>query len=273
MTTRPQLDLAFARDEAGRSRLTRRFLRYPWSFTRPFWIDCAPAGMASVIPQSTSSVILAEDRLRHRISVGAGAAAHLTSQGAQAVHANPTAAPAEVAWTLEAAAGALLEVIMDPLVLFDGAWLRQRLELSVAPDAVLLCAEGVAWHSSLRRPDFRCFDSVLTARRPDGTLLLRDRARIDPAGLALAQAADGIALQAIGQLWIFAPPQPGLREALHTCREGPYTGLTELPNEAGYLVRSACRDAGDLSNLHRSLWRQLRRSLFGQEPPDRRKGP
>ncbi len=269
-----QLDLAFARDGDGRTRLARRRVRYPWSLTRPFWIDHAPKGMASVIPQSTSSIILAEDRVEHSLSVGQGAAAHLTSQGAQAVHANRTDAPTEITWRLDCGPGAVLEVLTDPIVLFDEAWMRQTVEVTLPEDAFLILAEGFTWHGAAANPGFRQLESRLTARRPDGRLLVRERNRVEPATLALA--TPGPSPAALGQVWVFARPSNRLASALEELRgdePGLYAGCSRLPDDAGFLLRSAAEDRGALPRFQRAVWRRLREVAFGHAPPDRRRGP
>jgi len=267
----PQLDLAFGRGADGRTRLTRRRVRYPWALTRPFWLAEDPAGMATVIPQSSTGVLLAGDRVGQRLAVAAGAAAHVTSQGAQAVHAG--SGEAALTWSLVAEAGAVLEVVTDPLVLFPGARVNQRVEVAVADDARLLLAEGIAWRPRTADPPFASFETRLTARRPDGRLLCREVAR------CRGEDADGLGgagLAAVGQVWIFSSPHRALADALARLvedAEGACCGWSALPNAAGYILRIAAPTAGNLPRLQRAAWVGLRTALYGGPPPDRRRGP
>ncbi|GAB5470955.1 MAG: hypothetical protein Kilf2KO_39850 [Rhodospirillales bacterium] len=267
-----QLDLVFALGADGRSRLAKRRVGYPWALTRPFWIDRAPAGMASLIPQSATSILLAEDRFRQRIAVKAGAAAHVASQGAQAVHRGKAEAAASSRWQLSCAAGGLLEVLNDPPILFPQANLRQEIEIDLAADATLLLAEGVTWHPDPAAPSFHGCETCLTVRRPEGQLLLHERGQITPTALARAGRPH---LAALAQVWVLTAPRPGLEAALRQVLAGEpqaYGGVTTLPHDAGLLLRAACLQSGALRRLQEAAWRATRTLLYGKKPPSRRRG-
>jgi urease accessory protein UreH len=56
---RPQVDLQFSCDAQGRTFVSRRYVSYPFAFTRPFHLDNEPKGMLTVVMQSTSGGVFA----------------------------------------------------------------------------------------------------------------------------------------------------------------------------------------------------------------------
>ena len=100
-------------------------MRYPYVVTSAFRIDTVAADMVSVIPRSASGAILADDRLALRIAAGPGAAVHVTTPAATAGWAM-----AREQVDLTVGAGALLEFVPEPWILFPDAALVQELRLS-----------------------------------------------------------------------------------------------------------------------------------------------
>src|ERR1700730_4918562 len=82
------LDVLFVR-RGGKTVLERRLYSYPFSVSRMFYLDAVPQGMGSVILQTASGTLNAGDHLRHRLHAGAISSAHVTTQGAAAVHRAP----------------------------------------------------------------------------------------------------------------------------------------------------------------------------------------
>ena len=262
-----QLDIAATRHALHGTILTRRRVRWPFVLTTPLRLDAAPADMLTVMLQSSSGAITAGDRLGWRIAAGPGAALHVTTQAATAVHAMPAGTSAEDTLHLHAEAGSLVEVLPEPLILFPTATLRRRSTLVVDPGATVLLAESVLAHdpSGAGRP-FGRLAWETTVRRPDGTLLLLDRAEIDGAGLAGAH----------GTLFLLAPPQKlpasliaDLDAALAPI-EGLYAGASALPAEAGLGLRLVATGGRPLRAGLLAAWTVIRTALTGEAPGQRR---
>ena len=102
--------------------------------------------------------------------------------------------------------GAYLEHLPDPLILFPDAALEQRVEACLAPDAVLLHADGIVRHDpgDTDRP-FAHYRSVLTLRSADGRLLLRDHLAVDGAAFDRQLAWEPRA----GVAWLVLVAAPG----------------------------------------------------------------
>src|ERR1700730_1299951 len=125
---RPQLDLSFAHSDRG-TYLDRRIFRWPYAISRTFHLDTVPAGMLTLIVQSISGAIQAEDRLEQRYQVGASAMAHVTTPGAASVYRAPPGMEALDHVHLVVEEGGFLEYLPEHRILFPDSWLCQRLGL------------------------------------------------------------------------------------------------------------------------------------------------
>ncbi len=272
LQARANLELGFAVDAGGVTRLSRRFARYPWSLTRPFWIDRAPSGMASVIPQSANSLLLPGDRVEQRIALDEGAAAHITSQGAQAVHGVPDGPTAASIWSLSLATGAFLEVILDPVILFPHSRLEQRFDATLEADSCLILSDGATWHPEVSDPAFACMDSRLILRSASGHLRAKERNRLLPEQVRSMATASGRLPLVSGQLWVLLGSPPVTDFAMPRIEDpSAYCASSPLPNGTGFLLRFLCYEVQHFAAMQRSAWRKLRQALHGALPTDRRK--
>src|SRR6202167_3081718 len=70
----------------GRTILRRQHVGYPFHITRAFQLDRMRPDLATLYLQSTSGGLYAADRLALDVTVGAGAALHLTTPASAVVH-------------------------------------------------------------------------------------------------------------------------------------------------------------------------------------------
>lgn len=270
-TERANLDLVFHRDGAGITRLKRRYARYPWSLTRPFWIDRTPAGMASLIPQSASSLLLPADRVAQRLVLEAGAAAHVTSQGAQAVHGVAGGAAARSSWQLALQPQAFLELVLDPVILFPYSHLVQGFDVELGAGSCLLLSDGMTWHPDPADPAFEAMVSGLVLRRPDGAVRVREQGRMVPHQFRDMARLLGRTPVASGQVWLlFGSPRALPEVEVPPCQEA-YLSSTVLPDGAGLLLRFLCFRPEAFASIQHQVWRSVRVALSGEAPVDRRK--
>lgn len=281
--TAAQLALDFAPDTAGITRVTRRRIRYPYTFLKPFWFDDRPTGIASVLIQSGSGGLYAGERLVQRINLAAGAAVHFSTQAAAVVHAMRGHAPTAQRLELRLAANTYLEYVPDPLILFPDAGLAQHAAIVLDPSAVLLHADGVVRHDpgSGDRP-FAIYRNTLDIDCCDGTVLLRERMAVTGEAFdRMLNGADG-AWRACGLVVLVAPARVAehaawcvlLAERLDVLERdmgGLYAASASLPNAAGIACRIVARDGAALRMVLEACWRDLRCAVTGTAAPRKRK--
>ncbi len=271
----PQAALRFARAPDGPSYIARQRVGYPFHITRPFHFDEAPAGALTLYLQSVSGGIYQGEDLVMTCAAGAGSAAHVTTQAATIVHRMPRS-PARQTVALEAADGALLEYLPDPLIMFPGARLTSVLEIEAAADATVVASESFAHHDpggEDRR--FDSFAAEMRIRDEGGRLLALER--YDVAGERLAAGRAQLARWPAQGNFVVAHRSPtceailaALRSAL-TPSDEFYGGASALPNEAGIGVRLLARDGATLRRGLEAAWRAVRLALYGAPPAPRRK--
>ena len=277
----PQAALRFARAPDGQSYIARQRVGYPFHITRPFHFDEEPAGALTLYLQSVSGGIYQGEDLRMICSADAGSAAHVTTQAATIVHRMP-AAPARQTVALEAADGALLEYLPDPLIMFPGARLTSVLDIEAAAGATVVASESFAHHDpggEDRR--FESFAAEMRIRDEGGRLLALERYAL--AGDRLAEGASQIArwpaqgsfvvahrgaLRGPGREAILA----ALRSAAHADGGDFYGGASALPNESRRRRAPAGRGRGGASRRGlEAAWCAVRLALYGAPPARRRK--
>ncbi len=143
-------------------------------FPRPAAGDPMQAVLAT-----TSGGLVGGDRLTLDIAVGESAALQLVGQAAEKVYRSP-GADTEVTMRLDAGRGALLELLPQGTILFDGARLRRSVAVEAADGARALVGEMLT------------FGRIAAGERMRGGLL-RDRWQVRRAGRLLW--ADALALE------------------------------------------------------------------------------
>lgn len=271
----PQAALRFARAPDGRSYIARQRVGYPFHITRPFYLDETPAGALTLYLQSVSGGIYQGEDLVMTCVSSAGSAAHVTTQAATIVHRMP-AAPARQTVALEAADGALLEYLPDPLIMFPGARLTSMLEIEAAAGATVIASESFAHHDpggEDRR--FESFEAEMRIRDEGGRLLALERYAV--AGDRLAAGRSQIGCWPAQGSFVVAhrgPECEAILAALHSAlapTDAFYGGASALPNEAGIGVRLLARDGATLRRGLEAAWRAVRLALYGAAPAPRRK--
>lgn len=125
--------IGFAR-RAGATRLTHLYQRDPLRVLFP----AAEPGEASLaVIVTTSGGLVAGDCLAITVEAGAAAHAHVTAATAEKVYRS-TGATVTVTQTLSVAREGWLEYLPPETILFDGARLRRRTRLDLAPGAGFL---------------------------------------------------------------------------------------------------------------------------------------
>lgn len=280
----PQLDLTFAPDRGGVTRLVRRRVRYPYTFLKPFWFGDQPEGIATAMLQSASGGLFGGERLGQTVTLARGAAVHVTTQAAAIVHAARGQPATEQQVRLRLGPQAFLEYLPEPMILFPGAGLAQQIAAELDPAAVLLFGDGIVRHDpGPTDAPFATYRSDLEVFLPDGRLLFADRAEIAGADFDRVLQCRGAQWRACGLFAIAAPAAAdrhaalaaALNESLDPLTRGEgaavYAASAALPNRAGVACRIAASGGAELRAALEACWRSARFALTGAPPPRRRK--
>jgi urease accessory protein len=238
----------------GRTVLLDQHVPYPFHITRPFHLNPARPDLATLYLQSASGGVYAGDDLATALAVGAGAAAHVTTQAATIVH-DCRDAPARLSLAVSVGPGSFLALLPEPLVLFPGADVATSTELSLHEGARAIVADAASLHDPRgeRQPPRR-FHGAVTVRDAAGRVLLSDRGGAEGAALGGAAVLGG--WRAWGLLLVLAPaaalPNPAALEAAADAA-GCLAGAGEAPGGMGLAVRLLGPDGGTLGRCVAAL--------------------
>ena len=271
-----QADIEFACDPNGATEVFRQRVGYPFHLGRSLRLPGDPAGMPTVYLQSCSGGIFQRDDLRMRIIAGAGASAHVTSAASTVVHGMEAAGARQIV-ELDAGAGALLEYLPDPLILFPRARLDNCVQVRLDPGASVIAGETLILHDPKGEGGaFEFLESATVVRDRAGKLLVCDRFMCSGGDLARALPGINGAYVAQASLFVLTMVRPAvalvgaIRQALAPI-EDVYAAASALPNGAGAWVRVLARGAiGARAALH-AAWSAARSEITGQAPAPRRK--
>src|SRR5690606_19591985 len=119
---------------------------YPYTFLKPFWFGDRPPGVATVMLQSASGGLFGGEDLAQVVTLAAGAAVHMTTLAATVVHAARMHPPTTQQVRVALGAHAYFEYLPEPLILFPGAHIAQRLAITLDASARCILGDGVVRH-------------------------------------------------------------------------------------------------------------------------------
>lgn len=270
-----QAAIEFARDPSGNTYVSRQRVGYPFHLGRSLASPGDPAGMPTLYLQSCSGGMFDGDDLRLRIVAGESTSAHVTTGASTIVHSTDTL-PARQAMELEAAPGAYLEYLPDPVILFPRARLDSRVKVRMQPGSTVIVGDSILLHDP-RGGDgvFGWLKSETRIEDAGGRLQVCDRFLVE--GADMARGLPGItgACLAQGSLFVATTAKPGgdLVEAMRAVLPAPgvYGGAGLLPNKTGAWARILATDAAGLKSAMFAAWAAAREILTGKPPIQRRK--
>lgn len=118
----------------GETRLRHLYQRNP---LRVLFPKPEPGDLAQAAIVTTSGGLVAGDRVALDVTMGEGAAAHVTASAAEKIYRS-LGATTEISQHLRVASGAWLEFLPQETILFDGARLRRDTVVALAPGAGFL---------------------------------------------------------------------------------------------------------------------------------------
>jgi urease accessory protein len=292
---RAEARLAFAL-AGGRTRLVRQHVPYPVHVTRPFHIEAARPGLATLYLQSASGGIYRGDDVGLVLDVAAGAAVHVTTQAATVVH-DSRGEGCRQAVAIRVGEGAFCAFVPDPVVMFPGAAFSSEMTVDLAPGAMAILTDGVCRHdpaggaatferwegtttvrnaavrdATVRDAAFRDA-AVHDVRDAAGRVLLADRGGIDGADLAGPRSPLG-RFAAFGTLLVLAPPDRLPSSAVidaAAAAHGCIAGTGSAPNAAGLAVRLLAPAGGALARALDAVFAVGFEAMLGAAPARRRK--
>jgi urease accessory protein len=258
----------------ARTILRRQHVAYPFHVARAFQLDRMRPHLATLYLQSASGGLYAADRLTLDVTVGTGAALHLTTQASTVVH-DGRGSGATMRQSVTVKEEAFCAVISDPYILFPGANLHTATIAVVDAAAVLIMADGLAAYDPHRRGGtFQGFSMDTRVRRPDGTPVVFDRGQVWGNDLGPGDCGAIGGMTAAGSVLVIAPPdkRPDAAEietAADNC--GCLAGVTTAPNDAGLAMRLLAPDGGTLARGIEAAFHVAGRAALGVELAVRRK--
>ncbi|HET8760565.1 MAG TPA: urease accessory protein UreD [Nitrospiria bacterium] len=265
-TTDGSMELLFER--VGRRTVLRRNVSTaPLRVPPPVDLD----GCAYVTLLNVSGGIVGGDRLRHDLTVRAGAHALATTQSATKVYrCAGVEARSDVRVVVET--GGVLEWIPDPVIPFAGARFAQSLVVELAPGAVAIVSD--VWAAGrIARGERWAF-----ARIANHLLVtLNGRPSVQEGFVIAAQAAAALEHWPYLASWYVVGGGTtdwcGLAESISTrlaeCEPEVYGGASTLDH--GVAVRFVASSSDTVSRASTRVWDQIRRQTLGLAVPLLRK--
>lgn len=266
------LELSFRREGAG-TVLAHDYATTPFHVSGTLGHDPHPAA-ETVCLQSPTGGVAQGDRLDTTVDVGRDCVAHVTTQGAQKVQSMTHNYAASDA-ALSVASGGHLDYVPEPTILHEDARYHQSIAIDVAADASAVVADVVVPGRLARgeRFDFERCVSRVAADGPDG-LLFEDATHLAPQ--EFDATAPGVLgeFSVYGSLFVVAPDADAatLGDSLHesVAASSARFAATELPNDAGVVVRALGDRADEVTDALHAAWTEARQALVGAPAPPRR---
>jgi urease accessory protein len=273
-----RLELEFSTDSAGTTRLVRDFARAPFHVSGTLYRDPHPDA-ATVVVQSPTGGVGQGDRRQVSIAARADAIAHVTTGSAskvQSMECNYAATQT----SLSVAPGAHLEYVPQPTILHADSRYTRDLTVEVSTRARAIVGDVVVT-GRLARGERFAFDRYRgRLRAVDGRdrLLFEDATHLEPGTDVRRDPSEpGICGDhaVIGSLVVVAPATDtrALSDGLHEATvdavstDEASAGATQLPNEAGVLVRVLGDRSAAVQSGLLAAWNEARHQFLDVSAP------
>ena len=269
-----ELRLRFERRD-DRSILAEMERRAPLLVQKALYCDEGMPELPVVFIITNSGGILQGDRYAIEVVMGPGACGHLTTQAATKIH-EMDANHATQTQEIELDAGAYLEYLPEPVILFARSRFLTTTRIRIAPTATLLYAEtlmgGRKYYQDGELFRYDLFSSTVAADRPDGRSLFVEKFRIEPSRAAVARLGVMHDFDIFGNVLLLTPPPIAEAVAPEVANawskdEGWAAGLGRLPNEAGLVYKVLGRETEVVRAKIREFWSLVRPKAVGRSVP------
>jgi urease accessory protein len=249
--------------------------RTPCLVSRALYCDAALPDMPWLFTITSTGCVLQGDRLHMDVSLKAGARAHVTTQSATKIHAMD-ANYGVMTQSLMLDEDAYLEFLPDPLLLHRGARFASRTRIRIAPSATLLYSEivqpGRKHHQNGESLAVTLLSLELSAERPDGKLLMRERLVLDPQETAPRQTGVMDSFDVFANVLLLTPRAKAESVAARLSagvdhERGLAHGACSLPNDGGLIYKVLGRETATVKEAVRGFWAVAREECAGAEIP------
>ena len=179
-----QLAVQIGLDQYHQSFVQRQYATYPFRLSRELRLDPTDAHRVYLYIMNSSPGLLAGDAFQISIRLSDRTALYLTDQSATKVHQMAVAQRARVHYDVEVGAGASLEYVPEPIILYRNASLKQTMRLTLAPTGSLFLSD-IMVPGRLARGEyfhFRQYVNRLQVYTPDGDLVFTDAMQLKGQG-------------------------------------------------------------------------------------------
>ena len=264
------LHLGFER-RGSRTALIGLAQRAPLLAQQALYYDEGMPELAHVMIVCTAGGILQGDRQTIEIAAGDNAEAHVTTQSAtkiQEMDANFAAQTQEITLGEDA----YVEYLPAPVIPYRNARFMSRTHVRLPESATLLYAEilmpGRTHYGSGERFEYALYSSAISAERPDGTALCRERLVVEPQRRNPRELAVMGAFDIFANVLLFTKPEHAERIIVETparfsAADGLACGATRLPNGAGLAYKIVGVEREAVQREVRAFWERVRREIKG----------
>ncbi|MBN7775848.1 urease accessory protein UreD [Nitratireductor aquimarinus] len=241
-----------------------------------YWDEAMPElPICAII--SVGGGILQGDRYTIDISVGEGACAQVTSQGANRIHqmdANYASQHQEVV----VGADAYLEYLPDVTIPYRDSRFINDTDLIVDESATVIYGEmmmtGRKHHHASERFGLDLLSMSVNVRRPDGRKLFTEKVLIEKGNNTGDFAAVMRGFDAFANIMCLTPPETAERIKARMDTNWPdenpraISGVSALPNGAGLMLRAVGIESYDVRREVRRFWKVVREEARGRTLPE-----
>ncbi|MFS0727436.1 urease accessory protein UreD [Paenibacillus sp. 1P07SE] len=257
-------------DRAGRTVLAEKYHIAPIKIAKTFELE----HQLGAIVMDVSPGLLSGDHYELTWTAGKDTRLYLTNQSYTKVHPCEDGGQASMRQQFQLEAGAVVESMMEPIMLYKDAAFRNETEVHMSRGSVWMQAEVLCPGRTLRGElfDYRWLDNGLKVWY-EQELIFAQRQRIEPSSQQLRVAgawgetthigtffafAEGVSTRHVDAVRHVLEELPQRDEALHF-------GVT-LTHRHGLAVLVTGRAAWHLQELLAAAWTAMRRELLGVGP-------
>ncbi|WP_046866695.1 urease accessory protein UreD [Microvirga massiliensis] len=262
------LDLRFATDHGGVTRLAERHQRFPLHVTAAMYLDPGLPDMAFAYVQNPSGALFGDDRLRISVTLEEGARVHLTTTSATKIH-RTASGPARQTTDIRLGPGSFLEYLPDPIIPQGGSAYEQDTIVRVDPNSVAILGEIIA-PGRLARDEVFEFDSLFLRTRIElgGEEICTDVLDLKPShGFPGRRGIFG-GHRYVATFYVICPSANAISMADRLdiiARDGAetFSAAAELPDGIGAFVRILAANSSTARHTMNCLWNTARGELLG----------
>jgi urease accessory protein len=176
------LELTLQCDRNNRTTIAHQYTTYPLRLSPIFRWDKDSENRAYLYIMNISPGLLAGDRIKMNLNLGANTGLYLTEQAATKVHAMPKPETiASIDFQITIGEAATLELIPEPIIFYQDAALTQKTKIAMHPTATLFLSE-ILLPGRLARGEsyqFRQYTNRLQVTSLEGELWFEDAMHLE----------------------------------------------------------------------------------------------